>query len=384
MQIINPNHRNPSPQAAIEPPIWCAYLAELYDGEILDAEMEGLSVDETVDRVYDKAIIVAMGSNPSASSTPKVTVSEELKSKLPGSQIVGLHYGNMLDIRNLKPRWGGTDFSKYRAHNWQCLGELGRSHYGVVYTSFGCPFDCYYCNIRALYNGITFRDTQDVVDEIEDLASRGVKNLKIADELFALNEKHVTEICGAIKDFNLNIWAYARSDTVTYPMLKSMKRAGVNWLAYGFENSTISKGDPQKAVSMTKDIGINVLGNYIFGLPDDTLHSMMDTLDLARWLNCEWANFYCAMAYPGSRLYDDTPSERLPDKWEDYDQFSINAKPLGTKYVTPEQVLQFRDFAFDKYFNEEEYLRMIWKRFGGQAVEHIREMLKWQPRPLKV
>ena len=44
--------------------------------------------------------------------------------------------------------------------------------------------------------------------------------------------------------------------------------------------------------------------NYIFGLPDDTMDSMRTTLDLARTLNTEWANFYCAMAYPGSPLYD--------------------------------------------------------------------------------
>ena len=43
-----------------------------------------------------------------------------------------------------------------------------------------------------------------------------------------------------------------------------------------------------------------MIGNYIFGLPEDDLETMQETLDLALELNCEFANFYCAMAYPGS------------------------------------------------------------------------------------
>ena len=52
-----------------------------------------------------------------------------------------------------------------------------------------------------------------------------------------------------------------------------------------------------------QNAGINVIGNYIFGLPDDDLVTMRQTLDLAKVLNCEFANFYSAMAYPGSPLY---------------------------------------------------------------------------------
>jgi anaerobic magnesium-protoporphyrin IX monomethyl ester cyclase len=49
--------------------------------------------------------------------------------------------------------------------------------------------------------------------------------------------------------------------------------------------------------------GIYVIGNFIFGLPDDDLPSMQATMDLATELNCEFANFYSSMAYPGAPLY---------------------------------------------------------------------------------
>lgn len=382
MIIVNPNHRNPSPQAAIEPPIWCAYLAAYYGADsILDAELEGLTLNETLEAIGDEpCVLVAMGANPSASSTPKAGIALELEAHLPSSKVVGLHFGNMPDVRDLSPAWGLVDFSRYKAHNWHCLGGRDRSGYGVVYSSFGCPFNCYYCNISSLYSGITFRKPQDVVDEIDYLVSMGVKNLKFCDELFALNKTHVLDICDGIKDYKLNIWAYARADTITPALLAKMKEAGFNWLAYGFESASLGKGSPREAVDMTHNAGINVLGNFMFGLPEDDMESMGDTFDMAQDLQCEWANFYCTMAYPGSELYEDTTGKDLPDRWEDYDQYSPTVKPLPTRYLTSEEILRFRDDAFKAYFGNPEYQEMIRGRFGEQAAHHIREMLEWSPR----
>ena len=92
-----------------------------------------------------------------------------------------------------------------------------------------------------------------------------------------------------------------------------MKRAGINWICYGIEggNKTIrdkvSKGQfdgdrISRAVGSTYDAGIHILGNFMFGLPDDTLETMQETFEMARGINCEYANFYCTMAYPGSKF----------------------------------------------------------------------------------
>ena len=87
MIIVNPNNKTPGKFSAIEPPVWCAYLASYYGSdEILDAELEGLSVEETVARVGSvQAEIVSMGANPSASSTPKARVTLDLAKLLPTS-----------------------------------------------------------------------------------------------------------------------------------------------------------------------------------------------------------------------------------------------------------------------------------------------------------
>ena len=104
--------------------------------------------------------------------------------------------------------WDLMDMSLYRAHNWHCFHDLkNRKPYTVIYTSLGCPFNCSYCNIHAMYEckpGIRFRSPKKVVDELELLVnSYSMKNIKILDELFVLNENRVNEICNLIIEKNL-------------------------------------------------------------------------------------------------------------------------------------------------------------------------------------
>ncbi len=397
MIVINPSHKCPSPQAAIEPPIWCAYIAELCDADsILDAEADGLTLEETADIVGNQdCIIVSMGANPSASSTPKAGVALKLAELIPNASVAGLHFHNMPSVESLvgvTPAWRLLDLSKYRAHNWHCLDGRDRSGYGVIYSSFGCPFNCHYCNIKTLYSGITYRRPLDVLNEIDYLVARGVKNLKFCDELFTVNKDHVNEICDRLsyRNYDLNIWGYAKTGTVNSEMLKNMKRAGFNWLCYGFESGAedVLNGVGKKqtmeqmfqAVEMTHEAGINIIGNFIFGLPDDDMGTTYATKRLSKQLGCEWVNYYCAMAYPGSKLYENTPKEDLPDRWEDYDQYSPNAKPLPTKYLTSQEVLEFRDKAFNSIYYNAGYLQIIERKFGEEAVKQIKEMMKWKPR----
>lgn len=381
---------------------------------ILDCEAEGLNPKETAERIrgLDAKVVqvFALGINPSASSTTKMPFIIEL-CKLVKAEIGGLHI-NALPEQSLKETgalgiasshieklegiaWDLLPMEKYRAHNWHCLDGSPRQPYGVIYTSLGCPFNCSFCNIHALYGnrGVRYRNPRDVVDEIGLLINEyKVRNIKIIDELFTLNKEHIYAICDLIIDrgYDLNMWAYARVGLLDIVLLRRMRQAGIRWLGYGFEsaNPTVLEGvgktygDVDKTIEMTREAGINIAGNFIFGLPDDDMASMQATLNWAKSCNFEWVNFYVAMAYPGSKLYEDaikndTP---LPPTWDAYSQYSPNIVPLPTKYLSGQDVLKFRDEAFVDYFPNPAYQRMIEQKFGKQAVRQIDEMLKWKIR----
>jgi radical SAM superfamily enzyme YgiQ (UPF0313 family) len=289
--------------------------------------------------------------------------------------------------------WDLLPMEKYRAHNWHCFDRLdSRSPYAVIYTSLGCPFKCNFCNIHALYGkpGIRFRNPERVIDEIDYLVKNyKMSNLKIADELFVFKRKHVVDICNLIikNDFKLNIWCYARIDTVDQELLFLMKRAGINWIAYGIESANnrvrqdvskrIDQQQIQETIEMTHAANINIMGNFIFGLPEDDHESMTQTLEMAKTLDFDYVNFYAAMAYPGSQLYIDALSQgtTLPEHWHGYGQYSEETLPLPTRYLTGGEVLRFRDQAFLDYFSNPQYLDKIQNKFGKEAVQHIKVML---------
>lgn len=293
-----------------------------------------------------------------------------------------------------QPAWDLLPMEKYRAHNWHCFDDISnRQPYAVLYTSLGCPFHCSFCCINSLFgkNTIRYRGTDSVIDEIDFLVNTyGLRNIKIIDEMFAMNERRVVELCDKIieRGYDLNMWAYARVNTVTEKMLAKMKQAGINWLAYGFESGNkrviadVTKGYKMelvdKVVKMSYDLGFYICANFIFGLPEDDYDSMNDTLRLMLDINAEWANIYCAMAYPGSQLYELALENNwpLPQTWDAYSQYSYNSLPLPSKYLSPGQILAFRDYAFNAYYENPCYLNKIKKAFGVETVQHIRAMTK--------
>jgi radical SAM superfamily enzyme YgiQ (UPF0313 family) len=298
--------------------------------------------------------------------------------------------------------WDLLPMPRYRAHNWHCFGHLERQPYAALYTTLGCPYHCSFCCIQAPFKGgeqalglkmgvnsYRYWTPARVVDEIDYLVNtHGVKNIKFADEMFVLNQRHVVGICDRIieRGYDLNIWAYARVDTVKDGMLEKLKRAGFNWLALGIEaadEGVLSDVDKRYTVDETHatvrklhDAGINIIANYIFGLPEDTLETMEGTLRLALDLNCEFANFYSAMAYPGSLLYEQAVERgwRLPDTWSGYSQHAVDTLPLPTKHLSAGEVLRFRDHAFNTYFSHPPYLDMVRRKFGDDTLKHVREM----------
>jgi len=291
-----------------------------------------------------------------------------------------------------RPAWDMLPMHKYRAHNWHSFGHIAqRQPYAVIYTSLGCPFRCTFCCINTLYgqNKIRYRNVENVVDEIEFLVNTyGIKNIKLLDEMFAMNEERVIRLCDLIieRGFDLNIWAYARVNTVSQRMLEKIRKAGITWLAYGFESAnervlkSVSKGyrmdQVQQVVDWTRQAGIHICDNDTVGLPEDDYDSMNQTMALMVEMNAEWANIYSTMAYPGSQLYTDAVAQGLPlpENWLGFSQYSRDCLPLPTKYLSGGQVLAFRDYAFETYFRNPRYLDMIARTFGRETSDHILQM----------
>jgi radical SAM superfamily enzyme YgiQ (UPF0313 family) len=466
--------------AAIEPPIWAAMLANSvrtkgHRPEILDAEVEGLDYLSAAKRITEyKAKVVCFvvyGQQPSASSQNMegaTATARELKNLAPdtfvvfvGGHVAALPMETMdketcidavcqnegvytlhallslskIDDTELK-RVPGLVFrdregnvimnessaivakedleqdlpgmawdllpplSRYRTAGWHSWSNnTEKQPFAALYTSLGCPYKCSFCMINIINrtkqgpnvtsqdsNTFRFWSPEFIIKQFDEIARQGVRNVKIADELFVLNPRHFEAICDLIiqRGYDFNIWAYSRVDTCKPKYLAKLEKAGVKWLGLGIENPNnelrkeIHKEGFQDVkvldlINNIRDAGINVGGNYIFGLPYDTKESMEATLQFAIENPTEMANFYSAMAYPGSPLYNQARifGQELPTTYSGFSQHSYDTLNLGNSHVSSAEILAFRDKAWDTYHSSEKYLNLLENKFGQKARDEL-------------
>ncbi len=287
--------------------------------------------------------------------------------------------------------WDLMNMGNYRSHNWHAFDHIHDRSYASIHTSLGCPYKCSFCCINAPFGKPSYRmwSPKTVVKEIDYLVeTHGIKNIKIVDEMFVLNKRHVHGVCDLLieRDYDVNIWAYARVDSIKDEFLDKLKAAGINWICLGIESASeyvrdgadkaYGTDDLKEVIHRVQGAGLYVMGNYIFGLPDDTPERMRETLDLSLDLNCEFSNYYSAMAYPGSQLYTEavTKGLTLPDHWGQFSQHSYDSMPLANSHCTSDEILKFRDEAWNIFFTSERYQNMIGEKFGHNVVEHVRRM----------
>jgi anaerobic magnesium-protoporphyrin IX monomethyl ester cyclase len=151
-------------------------------------------------------------------------------------------------------------------------------------------------------------------------------------------------------------------------------------ISYGIESAdqkvldTVKKGtrveQAAAAVGLARAAGIKTAGHFIFGLPGDSEAAMEKTLKLARRLRLDVAQFYSAVPFPGSRLYD----EALEKGWietGDFTSFSQSSSVMHLPGLQPEIVDRNRAAAYRQfYFNPMTWLRTL-RMFEWQGVKNM-------------
>jgi len=304
--------------------------------------------------------------------------------------------------------YDNTPLDRYRSHFWHAgYDQTKRSPFAAIYTSLGCMFKCEFCMINILnrddndpigvasnYSGMRFWTPEFVVAQIEKLSDMGVERLRISDEMFLLNKKYYTPLCEMLIERGLgeklHMWAYSRIDTVKdEEQLKLIRKAGIRWLCLGIESGDrnirleVTKGkfedvDIRDVIKLCHDNDIEIIGNYMFGLPGDSYESMIKTFTLSLELCTIVWNAYATMALPGSALYKDAIewNVNLPDSYEGYSFHSYETLPLPTEHLTPAEILAFRDWAWTTYHTYPPFLNKVEAMYGLKQRQNIEEMAK--------
>ncbi|MBU0694204.1 MAG: B12-binding domain-containing radical SAM protein [Candidatus Omnitrophica bacterium] len=204
-----------------------------------------------------------------------------------------------------------------------------------VYSSRGCPYDCCYCNKSISGYRFRPRSAEDVLGEIEYLVRNyGIKEINFSDDTFNLDVERAQNILDGIIKANFKLCLRfsngLRIDRINPELLEKMKQAGTEYIAYGIESGEqaildripkdIKLERVKEVVRMTKKLGIEVTGFFMFGLLGDTVQSMQKTIDFAKSLNLDIALFNIAIPYPGTKMYEEIKKkgEFLVKDWSEF------------------------------------------------------------------
>lgn len=234
------------------------------------------------------------------------------------------------------------------------LIDVSKYHLGLIQTSRGCPYNCIFCSQRVI-TGRRYRyhKTEHVINELEFLVSQcHQRSIMFVDDFFTADQQRVTELCGEIRRRRLNekacFGAQTRADRLSREILREMRSAGFENLAFGFETASeaimtlIEKketvAEVVKGARLASQEGFNVEGVFIFGFPGETLEDRLRCFRLAREVGLGRARFNNVIPYPGCRLYDMAKKEgrlTILKNWSNFNSAGAVSSRLGSGYVLP-------------------------------------------------
>jgi anaerobic magnesium-protoporphyrin IX monomethyl ester cyclase len=266
------------------------------------------------------------------------------------------------------PAW---DLVPLKAYNLPLVNRP----YTLVETSRGCPYSCDFC-VAPIHQGHKFRErgAKSIVDEIErGYREFGLDFFYLWGDTVTLNVKTFTAFCDELIARNLPIqwFGNARADNLTDPaFVHRLRKAGCWMLAMGIETESedirkdmvkrLERQKIQLAISNMREAGIRSFAFFIFGYPGESLETINHTIDYAIELDPDFANFYPAVPYPGTELYNKALRDGLLVE-EDWSRMEYSYYLMRGNGLDESIVMDAINRAKRRFFMRPKYLA---RRFG--------------------
>lgn len=246
--------------------------------------------------------------------------------------------------------------------------------YTLLVPSRGCPHSCVFCT-ASLYYGkkVRFRSVKSVMDELKEIVGRDkIKFVTMWSDTFTIKKDFVVSLCQKIIESKLDFkWmCNSRVDTIDPEMLRWVNKAGCIGISYGVESGNqtilnnvkknITLDQIKDAFRWTREAGMETLAHVIFGLPGETQATINETIDFVIKLEPDYAQFYCAIPFPGTEFYQQAQKQNWLTT-NDWSKFEINQAILDTPLLSVDQLKSARIKAYRKFYLRPAY---IVQRFG--------------------
>lgn len=259
----------------------------------------------------------------------------------------------------------------------------------TILTARGCPYNCSFCN-SPYKNSYRPRGVENVLDEFEYIQRElpEVKEVMIEDETFPARKKRTLEFCFGLRERGIKLrWSCNARVNTDEETLEAMKGAGCRLLCVGFETPTqlaldsVHKGTTKELqlrfMDNARRLGLLVNGCFMLGLPGDSVKSITETIDFAKTLNPDTAQFYPLMVYPGTEAYRWAKEEGYLltedySKWIDTE--GRHATTVSYPGLSNEDLVKLCDNARLEFYLRREYILYKAKQALSSPSEALRTL----------
>ncbi len=233
----------------------------------------------------------------------------------------------------------------------------------TVQTTRGCPFSCSFCSVSKFF-GKTYRTrpVPEIIREVRDVKSKFIGFLD--DNIFG-HPQYARKLFQALKNEKV-IWMGQASLNITknIELLKLAAQSGCKGLFIGLESISspslnemnkkfLRPDDFKNQIKTLHEYGIGVLGAFIVGFDSDDESIFERTLEFAKKIDLDLAQFAILTPYPGTEVYNKLVRENriLTYNWQKYDAGNVVFKPLqiGVEKLKEKADWMWREFyRFDQ------------------------------------
>lgn len=224
---------------------------------------------------------------------------------------------------------------------------LGKKPCVTMLFTRGCNYNCAFCqpSERKLFGSVKrYRSVDNVVEELRILKEKyNFKYIHFHDDNFIQNTKWVKEFIEkyALSDINANFAIQTRADIVIAfeQYIEKLAKIGLDTISIGFESGSdrilkfLRKGTTVlqnvRAAMICRKHNLNIVANYMLGVPTETKKEMFATKRLIDSINPTVRSpaFYTPL--PGSYLFDYCVETGLFEDKKDFNSYFRNVREKG-------------------------------------------------------
>jgi len=268
------------------------------------------------------------------------------------------------------PAWRHLDLMKYF--------DGGKLYpYIDIISGRGCPNRCIFCLWPQVMHGTRYRyrNPANVVDEIEHdirLCPAVVRTGEFffEDDTFTVDKQRAISICEEIMRRNLKIRfsVNARVDSADRELFGVMKKAGCRELLVGFESGSQPQLDTMHKnlylkqaydfMSLSREIGLDVHGCFVIGLPGETELTALETINFSLKLGLTTVQFSGAVPFPGTDFYHTCKSKGwlIAKSWSDWLSDGEQSGVVEYPGMNREMINYFVDLGLKKFYFRPGYM----------------------------